>query len=98
MTKLSFSRAALADGERFAEFLMERDPEGAASTLELIANAVEVLRRHPLIGRRVESGLRELVISRGRTGSVALYEFDPNRDEIIVHRLRHQLEAGYTEW
>ena len=98
MTKLSFSRAALADGERFAEFLMERDPEGAASTLELIANAVEVLRRHPFIGRPVEGALRALIISRGRTGYVALYEFDPNRDEIIVHKLRHQLEAGYTEW
>lgn len=98
MTTLSFSRKALADGERFADFLMERDPKAAASTLALIANAVEVLRRHPFIGRPVERGLRELIISRGRTGYVALYEFDQNRDEIIVHKLRHQLEAGYSEW
>ena len=34
----------------------------------------------------------------GRTGYVALYEFDPNRDEIIAHKIRHQLEAGYSEW
>jgi hypothetical protein len=34
---------------------------------------VDILKRHPEIDRPVEDGLRELVISRGRTGYVALY-------------------------
>lgn len=97
MTTLWFSRRALADVERFSDFLVEHDPTSAGSTLEIIANAVEVLRRHPYIGRQVQNGLRELVISRGRTGYVALYEFNSARDEITVHKLRHQLEAGYPD-
>jgi hypothetical protein len=36
--------------------------------VELIEEAVTLLRRHPLIGRPVEQALRELVISRGKTG------------------------------
>ena len=94
MTSIAFSRNALAAIERFAEFLLERDAAGR--TLELIANAVEILRRHPYIGRRVEGGLRELVISRGRTGYIALYEFAPLRDQIVIFAVRHQLEAGYS--
>lgn len=76
---------------------MERDPDAAGRTLELVYNAIEILRRHPYIGRKVQNGLRELVISRGRTGYVALYEFDPTRDRIVVLKLRHQLEAGYAD-
>lgn len=96
MTTLWFSRRALSDIERFVEFSMEHEPSSAQSTVEGIFNAVEVLRRHPHIGRQVERGLRELVISRGRTGYIALYEFNLVHDEIIIHKLRHQLEAGHA--
>ena len=44
------------------------------------AEAVTILGRHPLIGRAVEDGMRELVISRGRSGHVALYSFEPIDD------------------
>jgi len=99
MITLSFSRKAFTDLERFVDFLLERDdPQGAASMQELIFSAVEVLRRHPYIGRKVEGGLRELVISRGRTGYLALYEFAPARSEVVIHKLRHQLEGGYADW
>lgn len=94
MTSLWFSRRALADLERFSEFLLEQEPANATSTMEGILNGVEILRRHPHVGRPVGHGLRELVISRGRSGYVALYAFDAVRDEITVHKLRHQLEAG----
>ena len=96
MTTLSFSKSAFSDLERFADFLLEHDPERAASTIEVILNAVEVLRRHPYIGGPIAPGLRELVISHGRTGYLALYEFDRRRDAVLVHKLRHQLEAGYS--
>jgi plasmid stabilization system protein ParE len=92
MTTLSFSRRAFADLDHFTDFLLE----SADSVVDVITNAVLVLARHPYIGRQIEHGLRELVISRGRSGYVALYEFDRARDEIVVHALRHQLEAGYA--
>ena len=97
MISLWFSERALLDIDRFSDFLMETDPERSAATLEVIVNAIEVLRRHPFIGRPIENGLRELVISRGDSGYVALYEFNTARNEITVHKLRHQLEAGYSD-
>jgi plasmid stabilization system protein ParE len=39
--------------------------------------------------------LRELVISRGRTGYVALYSFEEDQDAVLVLAIRHQREAGY---
>jgi plasmid stabilization system protein ParE len=95
MITIAFSPRAFADVEGFVDFFLDRDdPQSAASAQEIIFNAVEVLRRHPYIGRRVERGLRELVISRGRTGYLALYQFAPARSEIVLHRLQHQLERG----
>lgn len=63
--------------------------------VERIADAVEVLGRHPLIGRIAEHSLRELVISRGKTGYIALYDYDADADLIVVLALRAQREAGY---
>ena len=48
-----------------------------------------------LIGRPAEHGLRELVISRGRTGYIALYSFETAQDCILILAVRHQREAGY---
>ena len=95
MAKLIYSERAFADIERLTDFLIETDPSAAAETVGLIEEAVELLRRHPLIGRPVEYGLRELIISRGRTGYVVLYSFEEDRDAVLVLAIRHQREAGY---
>ena len=63
--------------------------------LELIDGAINILARHPLIGRQVESGLRELVISQGRTGYIALYSYEAHHDVILVLAVRHQRQAGF---
>jgi plasmid stabilization system protein ParE len=60
-----------------------------------IRGAIEMLGAHPLVGRYVHGDLRELVISYGRTGYVALYRFLPPRDEVRVLAIRHQREIGY---
>ena len=52
-------------------------------------------RRHPLIGRLLESDLRELLISRGKTGYVALYSFEETHDAVFILAIRHQREAGF---
>lgn len=95
MTKLLFSVAAADDLERLSDFLFERLPEESEHTVEIILGALEILHRHPAIGRPVGQGLRELVISRGRTGYLALYLYDENSDSAIVLAVRHQREAGY---
>ncbi|MEW6432117.1 MAG: type II toxin-antitoxin system RelE/ParE family toxin [Myxococcota bacterium] len=89
------SPRALGDLEWLIHSLAESSPQTAEETGELITSAVGVLERHPLIGRLVESGLRELVISLGPTGYVALYRFHSRRRAVWVVRIRHQPAAGY---
>ena len=96
MARLIYSERALGDLERLTDFLVDTDAAAAAETVLLIEEAVGVLRRHPQIGRPVESGLRELVISRGRTGYVALYSFEAAQDAVLILAIRHQREAGYA--
>lgn len=97
MARLSYSQRALQDLERLTDFLLESDPQAALATIDLIEEAVNVLKRHPQIGRSVQEGLRELVISRGRTGYVALYSFEAVHDACLILAVRHQREAGYSE-
>jgi plasmid stabilization system protein ParE len=83
--------------ERLTDFLLRADaPASAAEILPVLQSGLAVLRQHPLIGRKVEHDLRELMISRGRTGYVALYDYDVARDVAIVLAVRHQREGGYT--
>ena len=53
------------------------------------------LGNHPLVGRPAERGMRELVISRGRSGSIALYGYEEAEDRLLVAAIRDQREAGY---
>ena len=80
---------------RLHEFLAERDLTAAANAVAAIEDGVLVLERHPGIGRPVPDGLRELIISYGATGYIALYEFQPARGIVAVFKLRHQRELGY---
>ncbi len=97
MARLSYSARALQDLERLVDFLLASDPPAALQTVDLIEEAVNVLKRHPEIGRPAEDGLRELVISRGRTGYVALYSYEVVHDACLILTVRHQREAGYPE-
>lgn len=95
MTELVYTAQALSDLDRLSDFLLKTDPQAAQDTVVLIFDALEILARHPEIGRKVHFGQRELVISRGRTGYLALYRFLPHIDRILVLALRHQRESGY---
>ena len=96
MAQVVYSDEALADFERLVEFLLETSSESAMRTVVNIRSAVGILEAHPLIGRRIEGHIRELVISQQATGYLALYRFDAASDVIRILRIRHQREAGYT--
>jgi len=87
---------ALRDIDRLTEFLIEQDARAAVATARILIDGLGILKQHPLIGREAEAGLRELVISRGRSGYVALYRFDVAADTALALTLRHQREGGYT--
>lgn len=97
MAQVVYSGRSLEDLERAIRFLAEQDPSAAAQAAAAIREAVEILSRHPLIGRPVARPLRELVISFGKTGYVALYRYLPARDEVRILGIRHQRELDYPE-
>jgi plasmid stabilization system protein ParE len=95
LAQVVYSRRALDDLERAIRYLAEQDPMAAADAAAAIREAVEILSRHPLIGRPVARPLRELVISFGKTGYVALYRFLPARGEVRILGIRHQRDLDY---
>lgn len=97
MAQVVYSEYAFTDLERLTDFLAETDRMFALETAVTIQDAVTILEHHPLIGRPCEHGLRELVISRGRTGYVALYDFLEADNTVLVLAIRHQREAGFVE-
>ena len=91
-----FADDALEDLDRFVTFHAATSEPWALEQLALIQQAIEVLEHHPLMGRlaRGERELRELIISLGKSGSVAPYQFDEVERLVRVLGVRHQREAG----
>lgn len=95
MTCWVFSTDAADDLDQLVDFLLAKLPQDAIQTVDLITDALAILEQHPKMGRPVEQGLRELVISRGRTGYLALYQYDEAADMVVVLAVRHQREQDY---
>jgi plasmid stabilization system protein ParE len=97
LAQVIYSDEAFADFERIIEFLLETSPSSASDIVASIQSAILILAEHPLIGRKRDLYRRELVISQGRLGYVAMYRYDLAYDVVRVLRLRHQREAGFIE-
>lgn len=95
MTRWLISTDAANDLEQLVHFLHAQLSPHAEATIDLILNGLSLLAQHPEIGRKVEHHFRELIISRGETGYIALYEYDEESDVVLVLAIRHQREAGY---
>jgi plasmid stabilization system protein ParE len=95
VAKVVYSARALDHIERAFQFLRDRNPDAALNAATAIQSAVDNLVAHPLVGRRVEGELRELIISYGQSGYVALYRFVVPRDEVRILAIRHQRELGF---
>ena len=94
MAEVVYSRRAFADLERLADFLIKDALQVAVTAIDVIRDGMEILERHPLVGRPCEEGLRELLISYGKSGYVALYSYEQRQDVVLVLAIRHQREAG----
>jgi plasmid stabilization system protein ParE len=97
LANVYFGARALADLDRLFDFVAADDPASASRAAQRIVDATRILRDHPLIGRPVRSDIRELVISSGRTGYVALYRLRNGVATVEILTVRHQREAGYRE-
>jgi plasmid stabilization system protein ParE len=96
VAQVVYSRHAFTDLERLADFLIRDAPQAAITAIDVIRDGIEILERHPFVGRPCEEGLRELLISYGRSGYVALYSYEQRQDVALVLAIRHQREAGYS--
>jgi plasmid stabilization system protein ParE len=91
-----YSARSLAHIQRAFEFLHGKNAAAANNAFSAIASAIDNLAAHPLIGRRVDRDLRELIISYGHSGYVAIYRFVIARDEVRILAIRRQREMGYV--
>lgn len=95
--RLRYTRAARDDIRRLHAFLLERDVAAADKAVDIIIRTIDGLREFPFAARRAPGGdsfLRELVISFGSGGYVALYEIEDAKTVTIL-ALRHQREEDY---
>lgn len=96
MPQVIFSTASLRDLERLREFLRHKNPAAAKRTAVAIINAIQVLARHPQIGKPSgvsETACRELPIDFGDSGYIALYRYDGQT--VVILAVRHQRESGF---
>ncbi|OCC03939.1 plasmid stabilization protein [Labrys sp. WJW] len=91
MPQVIFSPAAFRDLERLRAFLNSKSRLAAKRAA---ATIIQTLAAHPEIGRPIPGAEeRELVITFGRDGYVALYRYDG--DKVVILAIRHGREAGY---
>lgn len=98
MAEVIYTRQALEDLERLLQFLEREQPGAGPAAAAIIADGIGLLERHPLIGRPTEHDLRELLISRGKSGYAALYCYRRAQDVALVLAIQHQREAGYADF
>ena len=97
MTTLTYASGLGQDVERIVEHLVSYEVPSVDERVAEVFEALWLLTRHPLIGRPVVTGERELVIGEGSRGYVALYRYDPLDDAVEVLALRAQREAGFRD-
>jgi plasmid stabilization system protein ParE len=102
--KVRLTRHAQGDLERLFDFILERELNRhgggslalADAALTAIHAGIQTLASSPFTCRKAGANplLRELIISFGRSGYVALFEID-NATTVTVLAVRHQLEDDY---
>ena len=95
--QIRFTKAARDDIKRLYAFLLVQDIQAAKRALEAIKKAMELLKTFPFTCRKAKADnpfLRELIISFGANGYVALFEIEESQTVTIL-AVRHQREDDY---
>jgi plasmid stabilization system protein ParE len=101
--RVRLTRQAQADLQRLFDFIIERELASSTGDLEVAERALtairtgfDTLRAMPFTCRKAGDSpfLRELVISFGATGYVALFEII-DEQEVVIAAVRHQREDDY---
>lgn len=101
--KVQFSCAANEDLDQLFDFVVQRELDSEtgdlnipARALQSIKDGIRFLESSPFACRKVGANpfLRELIISFGNSGYVALFEIVDNTT-VIIGAIRHQREDDY---
>ena len=97
MPRVIITEGAAQGLERCRRFLAEKNPQAAMRAGQAIERQFALLETEPAVGRPFDDlpELRELIITFGDSGYVALYHHEVNTDSVFVLAFRHQKEAGY---
>ncbi|PRP68480.1 plasmid stabilization protein [Chromobacterium amazonense] len=97
MPQVIITEGALRGLEKCRRFLADKAPEAAKRAGQVIEREFLLLETAPEIGRPFPEmpELRELMITFGDSGYVALYRYEPAANAVYVLSFRHQKEAGY---
>jgi plasmid stabilization system protein ParE len=96
--QVRYTRSARDDLKRLVSFLAERDLAAAKRARKAISKSMELLANFPWSCRKASQDnpfVRELVISFGGGGYVALFEIDDAKN-ITILAIRHQREDDFT--
>lgn len=91
--KLEWSDEAIADLDRFVEFLNQEHPSLASIVAEQIVDKVQVLETHPQLGRPIagRDEYRQMVLRVLGAAYVFQYRFDGKR--LVMLRVFHARES-----
>lgn len=97
--EVRFTEEAREDLMRLFDFLLQFDLDVALRARQTIEESLKLLEQFPFTCRKAADGaygprLRELIISFGSTGFVALFEID-NATTVTVLAIRHQREEDF---
>ena len=98
-----YSHEAVEDLERLFDHVLERELNSPIGNLDIPARAVESIKQacqllvySPFSCRKAGASpfLRELIVSFGGSGYVALFEIQDS-EQVIIGAIRHQYESDY---
>lgn len=95
--EVRFAPSAAEDLQRLFDFLADQDLSAAEHAREVLGKSMEVLQTFPFSCRKASPEnpfLRELVISFGNYGYVALFDVEDIKT-VTVLAVRHQREDDY---
>jgi plasmid stabilization system protein ParE len=97
LSRLVVTAGAALGLERCRQFLAQKNPAASRRAAQAISRQFELLATQPGIGRPLddEPSLRELIVSFGDSGYVALYHYEQHSDTVLILAFRHQKEAGW---